>query len=70
MDTVVIQIISPKTMNLLYELEELNLLKVLKKNGAGEKKLSEKYAGKLPVNIANDLQKHIEKSREEWDNNI
>ncbi|MEK7718041.1 MAG: hypothetical protein AAB347_00290 [Bacteroidota bacterium] len=70
MDTVVIQIISPRTMNLLHELEELHLLKVLKKNISGEKSLSDKYAGKLPSNIANDLQKHIEKSRNEWDNNI
>lgn len=70
MDTVVIQITSPRTMNLLHELEELHLLKVLKKNVPGEKSLSDKYAGKLPSDIANNLQKHIEKSRDEWDNNI
>jgi hypothetical protein len=70
MDTVIIQITSPRTMNLLHELEELHLLKVLKKSSTGEKKLSDKYAGKLPLSIANDLQKNIEKSRNEWDSTI
>jgi hypothetical protein len=37
---------------------------------AKKTKLSDKYAGKLPANIAEDLQKHIEKSRNEWDHNI
>lgn len=69
MDTVVIQITSPRTMNLLHELEELHLLKVLKKSSTGEKRISDKYAGKLPSIIASDLQKHIEKSRNEWDSN-
>lgn len=70
MDTVIIQLISPKTMKLLKELEELHLLRVLKKNISTKTKLSDKYAGKLPVNVADDLQKHIEQSRNEWDNNI
>lgn len=70
MDTVIIEITSPRTMNLLHELEELHLLKILKKNSSAENKLSDKYAGKLPLDIANDLQKHIEKSRNEWDNDI
>jgi hypothetical protein len=70
MDTVIIQLTTPKTMKLLQELEELNLLRVLKKNVSTKTKLSEKYAGKLPVNIAEDLQKHIEHSRNEWDSNI
>lgn len=70
MDTVIIQLTTPKTMKLLQELEELHLLRVLKKNVSTKTKLSEKYAGKLPVNIAEDLQKHIEHSRNEWDCNI
>jgi hypothetical protein len=52
------------------ELEELNLLRVLKKNISSEIKMSDKYAGKLPVNIAEDLQRHIEQSRDEWKNSI
>ncbi|OQX80973.1 MAG: hypothetical protein B6D61_01280 [Bacteroidetes bacterium 4484_249] len=70
MDTVEIQLTTPKTMKLLRELEELHLLRVLKKNISDKTKLSKKYAGKLPINIAEDLQKHIEQSRNEWDNSI
>jgi len=70
METLLIQLTTPKTMKLLEELEQLNLLRVLKKTQSDDSKLSEKYAGKLPVNIAEDLQKHILKSREEWDSNI
>ena len=70
MDTILIQVTSPKTLKLLQDLEELNLLRVLKKNISDKKRLSEKYAGRLPLDIAKDLQKHIEQSRNEWDSNI
>jgi hypothetical protein len=70
MDTVTIQLTTPKTMRLLLELEDLHLLRVLKKRKPVTTKLSNKYAGKLPVSIAEGLQKHIEQSRNEWDNNI
>ena len=29
--------------------------------------LSEKYAGKLPSEVADELQEHVSRSREEWD---
>ena len=70
MDTVTIQLTTPKTMKLLRKLEELHLLRVLKKNVSTKTRLSDKYAGKLHINVADDLQKHIEQSRNEWDNNI
>ena len=70
MDTVIIQLTTPKTMKLLQELEELHLLRVLKKNISAKTKLSDKYAGMLPIKIAEDLQNHIEQSRNEWDSNI
>ncbi|MFZ4465116.1 MAG: hypothetical protein ACOYN5_14810 [Bacteroidales bacterium] len=70
MDTVIIQLTTPKTMKLLLELEELHLLRVIKKNISTKTKLSDKYAGMLPSNIAEDLQDHIEQSRGEWDSNI
>lgn len=70
MDKVVVQLTSPKTMKLLLELEELHLLKVLKSSRSGNKKLSEKYAGKLPIEIGKDLDKYVEQSRNEWENSI
>lgn len=70
MDTLLIQITTPKTLKLLQELEELNLLRVLKRNISSEQSLSEKYAGKLSLDIARDMSKHIHQSRKEWDSNI
>jgi len=63
METLDIQTTSPHIMNLLHELEELHLLKVLKRNSSGEVSLSNKYAGKLSHKIAESLQEHISKSR-------
>ena len=66
MDTMLIQLTNHRAAALLHELEELHLIKVLKENIQPRKKLSEKYAGKLPPDIADNLQKHITESREEW----
>jgi hypothetical protein len=34
-----------------------------------KKKLSEKYAGKLPADVAEELQNYVDQSRNEWNNN-
>jgi uncharacterized protein (DUF433 family) len=34
---------------------------------ASSKKMSNKFAGKLPIDAANKLQEHIKQSRDEWD---
>lgn len=70
MDTIIVQLTSPKTMNLIMDLEDLNLLKVIKKSDSADINLSDKYAGKLSVDVAEKLQKHVEQSREEWDNSL
>jgi len=67
MDTVLIQLTTPRTMKLLLELEELILLRVLKRNISSDTRLSDKYAGKLSATTEEDLQKHIEQSRNEWE---
>lgn len=45
MDTVLIELTNQKAMKLLLELEELRLIKVLKKNISSQNKLSDKYRG-------------------------
>lgn len=66
-NTMLIQITNQKAIGLLHELEELNLIKVLKENFAPVKrKLSGKYAGKLPSDVADELQDYLTKSRNEW----
>ncbi|HMQ49843.1 MAG TPA: hypothetical protein PKA00_20420 [Saprospiraceae bacterium] len=69
-DTLVIQLTHQKALKLLLDLEELHLIRVLKKNVQPEQKLSDKYAGKLSADIGDQLQQHITQSRSEWERNI
>jgi hypothetical protein len=66
METVLIQINNQKAYKLLQYLEDLHILKVLKKSTQPTQKLSEKYAGKLPSEIADELQNYVSQSRNEW----
>lgn len=66
METMLIEVTNHKAVKLIHELEELNLIRVLKESIAPSIKLSEKYAGKLPSDIADELQKSVAKSRNEW----
>lgn len=66
METVLLQINNNKAYKILEDLEDLEIIKVLKKSTIPKQKLSEKYAGKLPSNIADELQDYITQSRSEW----
>lgn len=66
METVLVQINNQKAYKLLEDLEDLQLIKLHKKSTISRQKLSEKYAGKLPTHIANELQNHVTQSRIEW----
>jgi hypothetical protein len=68
MKTVLVQINNDKAYKLLEDLEDLKILKVLNKNVQPKQKLSEKYAGKLPSDVAEELQDYITQSRNEWNN--
>lgn len=64
MDTLLIQITNDKALQLLKDLEDLRLIKVLKREAGSDVSLSEKYAGKLPSNVVDDLQQKLNKIRE------
>lgn len=68
METLLIEIKSQKAYKLLEDLEDLQILRVIRKSAAPPQKLSEKYAGKLPGDIADQLQEYVEQSRIEWNN--
>ena len=70
METVLIQINNSKAYRLLEDLEALDILKVLEKNEAPIKKLSEIYREKLSSKVAEELQVYVSKSRNEWESNI
>ncbi|MDR1975023.1 MAG: hypothetical protein LBQ31_10230 [Bacteroidales bacterium] len=67
METALLQIKDHKAYAFLESLEDLNIIKLLRKDKTSQQKLSEKYAGKLPAKVANELQDYITKSRNEWD---
>lgn len=66
METVLVQITNNKAYKLLEDLEDLQIIKVLKKSIQPQQKLSEKYAGKLPSDIADEIQNFVNESRSEW----
>ncbi len=63
----VIQITNPKALGLLQELEELELIKVLKNDiPASKLKLSDKYRGIISKAEGRHLDDHINQMRSEW----
>lgn len=66
METILVQVNSKKAYKLLKNLEELQLIKLLRKSEKPSQKLSEKYAGKLPADVAEEIQSYVTESRNEW----
>jgi hypothetical protein len=68
-NTMLIEVTNQKAIRLLHELEELHLIKVLKKNfTTANKKLSDKYKGSITKEQGQDLNEHIKQMRSEWNN--
>ena len=55
-------------MKLLQKLEELQLIKVIKKNISSQDKLSDKYRGIISKEEGEKLNEHIKQMRNEWNN--
>lgn len=67
MDNILIQPTSDKAYQLIKELEELQIIKVITKPAKSKQKLSEKYRGKMSSSFAAKLKRNINKSRKEWE---
>ena len=66
-NTMLIQVTNQKAIGLLHELQELNLIKVLKENFTPVKqKLSDKYKGIITKEQGQNLNEHIKQMRSEW----
>ena len=63
-----IQLTNQKALKLLHDLEDLKLIKVLKENITVNTKLSDKYRGSVSKEEGKKFIKHIEASRNEWNN--
>jgi hypothetical protein len=70
METLLIEVTSQKAYKLIKELEALHIIRVLKKTTKSKQKLSEKYAGCLSPEVADQMQKELLLMRKEWDRDI
>lgn len=69
MQIITIQITDSNALKLLQSLEDMHLIKVLRRNIEPENvKLSEKYKGFISAEEGMDLNNHIDQIRNEWDN--
>jgi len=68
MDRIIVELTSKRALNLLKDLEELHVLKIVGPSASPfNETLSDKFAGKLPPEVAEEMQKYIVQSRNEWD---
>lgn len=68
-NTMLIQLTNKRALKLLHELEELQLIKVLKENiSVTRSKLSDKYKGIITKEEGAKLNAHIKQMRNEWTN--
>jgi hypothetical protein len=73
MEIVTIQLTNNKAYKLLQELEELHIIRLLKKSTVQEEeKLSDKFAGSLHLTDEqyNEFQQYLIRSRSEWERDI
>jgi hypothetical protein len=68
METMTVEITNQKAVSFLNGLEELHLIRVVKRNAEPvKKKLSDKYRGIMTREQGQDLKRHINEMRNEWD---
>jgi len=73
MNTAIIEIKNDIAFNFLYNLERMNLLRIVSRKNELEKiglKLSERFAGSLSSERVDELQKELKNMRNEWERNI
>lgn len=72
METLLIEIRNPKGINLLRDLEEMDIIKILKQEEAPKppQKLSELLRGSISAEEAEKFNEYIQESRKEWDRNF
>ena len=69
MQTVLIEIDDQKGLQLLHDLEDLNVLKIINENVSEIRlKLSDKYRGVFSKDDAASFMQHTETMRKEWGN--
>lgn len=67
-NTILITLKTVKARNLIRDLEDLNIIEVIKENIVMKSKMSDRFKGLLTKTEGEDLKKHIDQSRNKWNN--
>ena len=73
MSTAVIEIKNDIAYSFLYNLERMNLLRIVSRKNVSEnkkQKLSERFSGSLSSERVDELQEELKKMRNEWERDI
>lgn len=70
MQTVIVELRTTQALKLLKDLEQANIIRLVKKPKHVPKKLSEQLWASIPDSRASEIQSEIEEMRNEWDRNI
>jgi len=73
MSTAIIEIKNDLAYNFLYNLERMNLLRIVSRKNEQEnkkQKLSERFSGSLSSERVDELQKELKNMRNEWERDI
>ncbi len=70
METLNIEIVNPKAINLLREMEDLDLIKVIKNVNVLRPKASKILRGSISKESADEFNEYVKKSRNEWERNF
>lgn len=66
-DTIIIKITNKKAIKLLHDMEDLDLIKLIKSDAKDAlPKLSEKYKNVFTKDDSKSFDKHVESMRKEW----
>jgi hypothetical protein len=68
METLLIEVLKPKGLSIIKDLESLDIIKVLKREQPKEKEkeISKMFRGRISAEEGEKLNEYIKKSREEW----
>lgn len=68
METIIVELTHNKALQLLQDLEDMKIIRLLKSNRTAKDKLSDKYRGILSKAEGKALNQHIHEMRSEWNN--
>jgi hypothetical protein len=69
-NTVLVELKNDNALNLLYDLEKMDILHIIKNNSVNKIDVSSRFAGIISKKQGESLNAHIKIAREEWDNHI